>query len=78
MSMVQYDFRTIRNTMDKTFSRASKFDYGWMDITNCKNIMRREFLLLNAGVCFDFMPVSYNFFQYLLIGKTYSKEKYQC
>ena len=64
---IQGDFKNIRFTMDKTFSMMSGYNQGWETLSNCK-IIRRELLLYNSGICFDYYPISYRFFLYLFSG----------
>ena len=68
MNNINSDFVNIRYTMDKTFSIMSGYKVGWDILSNCK-IIRRELLLYNSGICYDFYPISYRFYLYLFSGK---------
>ena len=67
MRDIMGDFKNVRYTMDTTFSVMEGYKTGWDTLSNCK-IIRRELLLYNSGICFDFYPISYRFFLYLLTG----------
>lgn len=69
MDNIHNDFKQIRNTMDKTFSIMSPFSGGWLKYSNC-NIIKREFLMFNGGVCYDFKPATYLFYFFLMIGNS--------
>jgi hypothetical protein len=67
MKNIHGDFKNIRYTMNETFELMDGYTEGWDILSNCK-IMRREMLLYNSGICFDFYPISYRFFLYLFSG----------
>lgn len=63
------DFKNIRFYFDKTFGLTNGFNSGWEELTNCK-ILKRSMLIYNAGICYDFFPLSYHFYIYLTTGES--------
>lgn len=61
------EFVSIKDRLTKTINQVQEFANGFEKITNCR-IVRREFLIWEAALCFENKKTTYMTFIFLMIA----------